>query len=131
MVPNAWEELLGSAVKKKVVVQGDGDVPDFGNVVVFNWMGSELVNGIDGMPQAPFGERKQTTARIGDGDEIPGTATYNVVAVCMCFIKFSWMWDSSDKTYLCVLCVALLWEPVACVPVTRVRLLLYVQLHVD
>lgn len=83
MVPNAWEELLGSAVKKKVVVQGDGDVPDFGNVVVFNWVGSELVNGIDGMTQAPFGERKQTTARIGDGDEIPGTATYNVVAVCV------------------------------------------------
>lgn len=75
MVPDAWEELLGSAVKKKVVVQGDGDVPEFGSVVVFNWMGSELVNGIDGIAQTAFGERKRATARIGDGDEIPGTAT--------------------------------------------------------
>lgn len=75
MVPDAWEELLGSAVKKKVIVEGDGDVPDFGSIVVFSWMGRELVNGIDGIGGNAFGERKRATARIGDGDEIPGTAS--------------------------------------------------------
>lgn len=72
MVKDGWEELLGSAVKKKVIVDGDGDVPDFGSVVVFNWIGSEMVDGIDGLTGTAFGERKRATARIGDGDEIPG-----------------------------------------------------------
>lgn len=73
MVPDVWEELLGSAVKKKIIVGGDGDIPDYGSVVVFNWMGSELVDGIDGIARTPFCERKGATARIGDGDEIPGS----------------------------------------------------------
>eukprot|EP00903_Cladosiphon_okamuranus_P007666 g7434.t1 len=68
MVLDAWEELLGSAVRKKVIVEGAGDVPDFGSVVVFSWTGSEL---IDGMGRTAFCERKRATARIGDGDEIP------------------------------------------------------------
>ena len=81
MVSDAsWEELLGSAVKKKVVVDGDGDVPEFGSVVVYNWRGSILrEESTDGDGSAHpergrsvFGERQQATTRIGDGDEIPG-----------------------------------------------------------
>lgn len=73
-----WEELLGSAVKKKIIVDGDGDVPEFGVVVMYNWRGSVLQDGGDGRFSGParegsvFGERQQATTRIGDGDEIPG-----------------------------------------------------------
>ena len=85
MVPGAWEELLGSAVKKKVIVQGDGDVPDFGSVVTFDWMGSELVNGVDGFARTAFGERKRAMARIGDGDEIPGKGTATNILLALCY----------------------------------------------
>ncbi len=75
-----WEELLGSAVKQKVIIDGDGDVPEFGSVVVYNWRGRVLLDGPDGDNRASdpasegivFGERREVTTRIGDGDEIPG-----------------------------------------------------------
>lgn len=75
-----WEELLGSAVKKKVIVDVDGDVPEFGSLVVYNWRGRVLRQVPDGDGRASdpesdgsvFGERREATTRIGDGDEIPG-----------------------------------------------------------
>lgn len=70
MVSGSWEELLGSAVQKKVLVDGNGDSPDLGSLVVFDWRGSVLLD--DGTTGVAFGERKRATARIGDGDEIPG-----------------------------------------------------------
>lgn len=89
MVPDAWEELLGSAVKKKVIVDGDGDVPDFGCIVVFNWTGSELIGGIDGIARTTFCKRKRATARIGDGDEIPGIS---LLRECCCVLLYQVLW---------------------------------------
>lgn len=99
MATATWDELLGSAVKKKVIVDGDGDAPDFGNVVVFNWKGSELVNGIEGIAGTAFGERNRATARIGDGDEIPGTTcTAMLLLIALffqeVFVRQLSMWES-------------------------------------
>lgn len=76
MITGDWEELLGSAVQKKVIVDGDGDSPDLGNLVVFDWRGRVVLG--DGTTGVAFGERKRAIARIGDGDEIPGTVVYQV-----------------------------------------------------
>lgn len=70
MASDNWEELLGPAVQKKVVVDGHGDSPDLGSLVNFDWRGSVLLD--DGTTGVAFAERKRATARIGDGDEIPG-----------------------------------------------------------
>lgn len=70
-VPDQWEELLGSAVQKKVVVDGYGESPDLGSLVLFTWTGSPLLdNGTT--TGAAFAHRDRASARIGDGDEIPG-----------------------------------------------------------
>lgn len=70
VVSDEWEDLLGSGVRRKVVIQGDGASPDFGSLVLFNWKGNVLQ--ADGTPGYAFAERSMVTTRIGDGDEIPG-----------------------------------------------------------
>lgn len=65
-----WEELLGSAVRKRIVADGDGDSPDLGSLVLFSWKGNVLLT--DGATGETFAERDRVTARIGDGDEVPG-----------------------------------------------------------
>ncbi|CAN0139081.1 unnamed protein product [Scytosiphon promiscuus] len=69
MGSDEWEELLGSAVRKRVVVDGDGDSPGLGSLVLFSWKGNILVNDESG---ETFAQRNRVTARIGDGDEVPG-----------------------------------------------------------
>lgn len=71
MVSGNWEEILGSAVQKKVIFDGDGDLPDLGSLVMFDWRGRVLLD--DGTTGVAFAERTQAIGRIGDGDEIPGT----------------------------------------------------------
>ncbi|CAM9995068.1 unnamed protein product [Ectocarpus sp. 6 AP-2014] len=70
-VSDQWEELLGSAVQKKVVVDGCGESPDLGSLVLFTWTGSPLLdNGTT--TGVAFAHRERASARIGDADEIPG-----------------------------------------------------------
>ena len=65
-----WEMLLGTGVQMKTVVRGGGVAPDLGSQVLFNWIGRVLHE--DGTVGVTFAEREGATARIGDGDEIPG-----------------------------------------------------------
>lgn len=65
-----WEDLVGSGVMKKVVVDGEGPFPDLGSLVLFNWKGTVLLK--DGTAGFTFAERAGVEARIGDADEIPG-----------------------------------------------------------
>lgn len=73
-----WEQLLGVAVQRKVLIEGGGDSPELGHLVLFNWEGKQIQS--DGKAGGAFTKRTGVTARIGDGDEIPGTqdktATY-------------------------------------------------------
>lgn len=81
-----WEELLGSGVRKKVVVEGDGASPDLGSLVLFNWRGCVHQN--DGRGPA-FAERTKATARIGDGDEIPGGSKISQ-HLCLSSVPRTW-----------------------------------------
>lgn len=65
-----WELLLGSGVRMKTVVRGGGVAPELGSLVLFNWIGRVLHK--DDTIGVSFAERERVTARIGDGDEIPG-----------------------------------------------------------
>lgn len=65
-----WEQLLGVAVRRKVIVEGDGDSPELGHLVLFNWEGKQIQPG--GEAGSAFTKRTGATTRIGDGDEIPG-----------------------------------------------------------
>lgn len=67
---NDWELLLGSGVRMKTVVRGGGVAPELGSLVLFNWIGRILHQ--DDTIGVTFAEREGATARIGDGDEIPG-----------------------------------------------------------
>lgn len=66
---DAWEDIIGSGVRKKIIVEGEGDCPQLGSLVLFNWKGTSLKHG---QTWFPFAERVGMTARIGDGDEVPG-----------------------------------------------------------
>lgn len=72
MAPTEWEDLLGSGVQKKVVNEGGKDEvsPELGSLVMFNWKGRTLLE--DGTVGFAFAERARATARVGDGDQIPG-----------------------------------------------------------
>ena len=76
VVSNEWEELLGPGVRKKVVIQGNGDSPEPGVLVLFNWKGRVVQ--ADGTSGYDFAERSSVTARIGDGDEIPGVCVIKI-----------------------------------------------------
>lgn len=76
LVSDGWEDLIGSAMRKKILADGDGPAPDLGTLVRFNWRGRTLQP--DGTTGFTFAERTNATARIGDGDEIPGDHSYYV-----------------------------------------------------
>lgn len=65
-----WEELLGSGVKRKILVKGTGDCPEHGYLVLYNWAGK--ITSAKGKAGVTFTSRTEESTRIGDGDEIPG-----------------------------------------------------------
>lgn len=67
---NEWEELLGTGVTRKVLVQGVGDCPEHGHLVLFDWEGRSLLE--SGRVGTTFAAREKAKTRIGDGDEVPG-----------------------------------------------------------
>lgn len=77
-----WELLLGSGVRMKTVVRGGGVAPELGSLVLFHWIGRILHQ--DGTIGVTFAEREGATARIGDGDEIPGQGLVQVCIYSLC-----------------------------------------------
>lgn len=99
-----WEMLLGSGVRMKTVVRGDGVAPELGSLVLFNWIGRVLHE--DDAVGDMFAEREGVTARIGDGDEIPGQISHWAeFALYLCALQIEQLKARIGSINYCCCCV--------------------------